>query len=226
MEGLRKNYTVQAWLVLLLAICFGGSLAGVQITLAPRIAENKINETRRMVPELVLGAEGVERFLKEKRTLDIESERIEVKRENKKIFYSVFRALENGKMAGWVVKSSGQGYADKIELLIGFDPLMNGITGIFVLEQKETPGLGNKIADERWRSQFVRKGVEKPLKVVKNGASAANEIDAITGATISSRSVCSIVNTAADDLKGPILAGAMTESSILNQKRKSQKRKK
>ena len=55
LERLKNNNIIQAWLVLFLALCFGSALAGVQMTLGPKIEINKINETREKVPELVLG---------------------------------------------------------------------------------------------------------------------------------------------------------------------------
>jgi electron transport complex protein RnfG len=111
-------------------------------------------------------------------------------------------------LAGWVAKTAGQGYADKIEMLVGFDPLVREITGIFVLEQKETPGLGNKIVTEEWRRQFAAKPTDKPLAAVKGKAKADNEIDAITGATISAKAVTDIINTAVKDLRDPLTAKA------------------
>jgi electron transport complex protein RnfG len=113
---------------------------------------------------------------------------------------------------GWVAKASGQGYADKIELLLGLDPEAKSITGLFILEQKETPGLGNKIITDAWRSQFLDKKTDNPLVVVKGGAKVPNEIDAVTGATISSRSVTTIVNTAISDLRDPLAAKASSQS--------------
>jgi electron transport complex protein RnfG len=204
MEKGPQNYIIQAWLVLLLAFCFSVSLAAVQLTLSPKIEMNKINETRQKVPELVLGAEGVHALSQSGQSLDIESRDVQVEKNNKKIFYKVFRAIQNGKPVGWVVKSSGQGYADKIELLIGFDDKMDAITGLFILEQKETPGLGNKISNWDWRKQFIGKGTDQPLTVVKTGSKTPYDIDAITGATISSRSVCALVNRAISDLKNPL----------------------
>lgn len=208
MERLANQYIVQAWLVILLAFFFGISLAGVQLTLSPKIEANKINETRQKVPELVLGAEGAAALADSGQTLDIESRLIDVKRNGKKTLYRVFEARDKGNSAGWVVKSKGQGYADKIELLIGFSPDMETISGIFILDQKETPGLGNKIADIKWRKQFIDKALDRSLAVVKTGAKASNEIDAITGATISSRSVCTIINNTVSDLKDPLSTAA------------------
>ncbi len=198
MEGLKDNKIVQAWLVLLLAVLFGGALSGVQMTLGPAIEANKINETRQKVPEL-LGPSSANG-----ESLDIVSRSVNVDRQGKKVFYSVYEASVNGKPAGWVAKAVGQGYADKIELLLGLDPGLNKITGLFILEQKETPGLGNKIVTPEWRGQFIEKSIQSPLEVVKTGAETPYEINAITGATISSRSVTEIINSAVKDLKKPL----------------------
>ncbi|MFO7557759.1 MAG: FMN-binding protein [Desulfobacterales bacterium] len=200
MEKLKQNYTIQAWLVLLLALFFGASLAGVQLVLAPKIKQNKMNETLQKVPNLIPGPSQKERSGKMPR-LEIIPETVEVRKNGRKKFYSVFHASRNGRPAGWVVKSSGQGYADRIELLIGFDPLVNAITGLFILEQKETPGLGNKIIQKEWTNQFLQKKTDQEITAVKTNAAASNEIDAITGATISSRSVCAIINNTVGDLK-------------------------
>ncbi len=212
MERLRNNNIIQAWLVLILALFFGTALAGVQITLGPKIEQNKLNETLERVPELVLGKQGAANLKKEHRSLIVDKKTVYVEKNGKKTSYSVFEAKdENQKTLGWVVKTGGQGYADRIELLLGLDPGVKKISGLFVLEQKETPGLGNKIVTDKWRSQFVGKDIEKPLKVVKGGAKANDTIDAITGATISSRSVTNIINSAAADLKGALVAGKKSE---------------
>jgi len=208
LERIRNNYVVQAWLVLILAVCFGGSLAGIQLALGPLIEANKINETLQKVPEMILGAEKAQK-LPENKQLVIEPQTIEITKHNRKVFYNVFKAkYPNGRPAGWVAKAIGQGYADKIEILVGMDHKLKKITGLFVLDQKETPGLGNKIITNEWRKQFLKKKTATPLSVTKEGAKAAHEIDAITGATISSRAVCSIINTTIKDLRDPLLKRA------------------
>jgi len=55
-ENQDRKYIRQAWLVLALALAFGGVLAGVQVTLGPKIEVNKQNETYRQIPALVPGA--------------------------------------------------------------------------------------------------------------------------------------------------------------------------
>jgi electron transport complex protein RnfG len=209
-NNLQNNFILQAWLVLLLAMIFGGSLAGIQQKLGPVIEENKINETREKVPELILDAAQMEQLAQNNQSLAITPHSVGVGNGKQKTYYSVYEAkFPDGRPAGWVAKAKGQGYADKIELLFGLNPSAEKITGIFVLEQKETPGLGNKIIEKKWRSQFINKGVTPPLAAVKTGAQAAHEVDAITGATISSVAVCDIINQAAGDLKAPLAAGKL-----------------
>jgi electron transport complex protein RnfG len=198
---LRDNNIVQAWLVLLLAICFGGMLAGVQMTLGPQIELNKVNETREKVPELVLGPQAA---APGGASLAVEPLTLSVEKPAKTVRYSVYEAKQDGALAGWVVKTAGQGYADKIELLIGLSPAADRLTGLFVLDQKETPGLGNKIVTDEWRGQFIGKTLDRPLAAVKGGAKGGGEVDAVTGATISSVAVTSIINTAVADLRQPL----------------------
>ena len=207
-ENVKTNFISQTWLVLLLAICFGALLAGMQITLGPTIEANKINETLEKVPEMVFGAAHAQELADRKQAVDVTPISVGVDKAGKTIRYSVFEAKTEGQLAGWVVKTAGQGYADKIEMLIGLDPMIEKITGIFVLDQKETPGLGNKIVTDEWRAQFLAKSTAQPLATVKGKASAGNEIDAITGATISSKAVTDIVNAAVHNLRNPLIEKA------------------
>ena len=206
--NVKTSFFSQAWLVLILAICFGALLAGMQIALGPTIEANKTNETLGRVPELVFGKDRAQELIERKQTVAINPQSVGVEKAGKTLRYSVFETRTDGELAGWVVKTAGQGYADKIEMLIGLDPNIEKITGIFVLDQKETPGLGNKIVTHDWRSQFLAKATDKPLVTVKGKASAANEIDAITGATISSKAVTDIINTAVVDLREPLITKA------------------
>ncbi len=171
---MKNGFIEQSWLVLVLAVGFGGALAGVEAALSDKIAENKLNETLSQIPTLVPGADTGQEI-----TIDGKT---------------VFRAVDGaGKFVGWVVPGRGQGFAERIELLIGLDTEARTITGLYVLAQKETPGLGNKITEGKWQKQFAGQPTAKPLAVTK-AQPEASEIRAITGATISSESVCTIVN--------------------------------
>jgi electron transport complex protein RnfG len=207
-KGWRDNYLVQGWLMLTLALAFGAVLAAVQLALGPAIAANKRNETFSKVPELVWGRELAAKMAAEDQTLGIETRNLPVTQNGQTTYYRVYDAVWNGQPAGWVIQAAGQGYADRIELLLGLSPDAEQVTGLFILDQKETPGLGNKIAADPWRGQFIGKATAAPLAVVKTTADQPHQIDAITGATISSRAVTEIVNRAVADLKTELAAAA------------------
>jgi electron transport complex protein RnfG len=200
--GFKNSNFAQAWLILVLAIVFGAALAAVQVNLSQTIRNNKLQETLERIPELVWGSDKAGKIQKQNPAVDITPGTVAVEKDGKTSYYQLYRVSLADRLSGWVVKTGGQGYADKIEILIGLDPAAKIITGIFILEQKETPGLGNKINLPRWRSQFIGKSTATPLKVVKGENPTSDSIDAVTGATISSRSVTGIVNRAIDDLKG------------------------
>ena len=198
----NNSNLAQAWLILVLAIIFGAALAAVQINLSETIRTNKLKETFERIPELVWGAAKAGEMGSRNPALDITPGTVVVEKDDKTTVYQLYRVSHAGRLAGWVIKAGGQGYADKIELLIGLDSAGKTISGLFILEQKETPGLGNKIALPQWRNQFIRKNTDMPLTVVKGKSRTPNAIDAVTGATISSRSVTGIINRTIGDIKG------------------------
>ena len=210
-------FIVQAWLVLLLASFFGAALAGIQLTLAPKIEANKLNETLEKVPELILGADAARALAESGQAMTIDRQYVTAGSKT----YSVFKAGMDNQIAGWVIKAAGQGYADKVELLVGTDTTISTITGLFILDQKETPGLGNKIIEPAWRGQFSGKPIAKPLTAVKTGADADDEINAITGATISSKAVCNIINQSLKNLKQPLADALKNPTSADNQQEKN-----
>jgi Na+-translocating ferredoxin:NAD+ oxidoreductase subunit G len=154
---LKTSNFAQAWLILVLALIFGSALAAVQVNLSGVIAANKLNETLERVPELVFGPDTTTKMTRQNASIEITPGTVTIKKNLKTSYYNLFRVTLENKLAGWVVKAGGQGYADKIELIIGLDPSADTITGLFVLQQKETPGLGNKISFPRWRNQFIGK---------------------------------------------------------------------
>lgn len=106
---------------------------------------------------------------------------------------TMYPATANGSRVGTAVRSySDQGYSGTIWIMVGFDA--DGvITGTAVLEHQETPGLGAKMTDEEFQSQFNDfDPSEQQLAVAKDGG----DVDAITAATITSRAFCDAVQRA------------------------------
>jgi electron transport complex protein RnfG len=107
----------------------------------------------------------------------------------------VYPAKKDNEVIGLAVKTySKKGFSGQIVLMAGFKP-DGTIINITVLEQKETPGLGTKMAEPAFKNQFMEKNpADYTLKVKKDGG----KVDAITAATISSRAFCDAVRKASD----------------------------
>ena len=79
--------------------------------------------------------------------------------------------------------------------MVGLNNELNEISGLQILEQVETPGLGTKVTEEPYLKQFVNLSTSPQVDWVKGvPPSKPNEIQTITGATISSKSVVNILN--------------------------------
>ena len=101
----------------------------------------------------------------------------------------------SGNRSGVAVQAAEPGFQEELTLMIGFDPSNGAITGYTVLDEKETPGLGDKIErDTAFVGQF--RGKVTPLKGNKAASTDPNLVQTITGATISSRAVIRIINNA------------------------------
>jgi electron transport complex protein RnfG len=100
---------------------------------------------------------------------------------------------KNGSAIGYVLTvTDHEGYGGDIQFAMGVknDGTLNGISFLSI---SETAGLGMKAKEDNFKNQFTDKKVES-FSYTKNGASADNEIDAISGATITTNAVTNGVN--------------------------------
>ena len=174
---------------LVFTLAGSGALAGFLLVFAyqasqPTIAAHKEAMLRRAVLEVLKEPARFE-------TLDVSGERV----------YAGYDA--EGRLVGYAIAAAAPGFADTVKVIFGYDPATRTLLGMKVLESKETPGLGDKIEKEPFVGQF--EGAKTPLVGVKGGG-AGEGIDMITGATISSRIVISIINRALARL-APALEG-------------------
>lgn len=107
----------------------------------------------------------------------------------------VYEGKKGSEIVGYTVKTLPKGYGGKIELIVGLSKEGN-ITGIDIGGMSETPGLGSKVAEPAFKNQFNDKSTANQLDVVKGKASSEKEIQAISGATITSKAVTKGVNAA------------------------------
>lgn len=170
--------TIIAMLVTLsvIGIVSGGGLAMVSSWADPLIAKNKQAETERAI------------FL-----VQPQGKSYEAVADAKIVIYRVFD--ENKQPIGYSLPWVGNGFQGKVVIMIGLKTDLKSLTSIEILEQVETPGLGTKIMEDPFRKQFDALPVDPQVDWVKGApATKPNEIQTITGATISSKAVVAIVN--------------------------------
>ena len=196
MNNPASSFVKQVWLVLLLAILLSGSLALVDASLQPRIEQNQRTRLQNAVLEVVPGGQSSE---------EVESGKVNGQ--------TVYRVLGDDQqtVVGWAIPAGTMGFADKIRMIVGLSADANSITGLSILDSRETPGLGDNIKNDAFRQKYVGQPANVTLEVVKPGQTADHPIDAITGATISSKAVTQGINQQLAEVR-EALAGLTTGS--------------
>jgi electron transport complex protein RnfG len=170
----------------------GLALAGVYQITAPRIEANKARALREGVFKVVPGSSAIQRLVLRDGQLVVVTENAG---QGEPAVHAAYD--EKGRFLGWAISGEGSGFQDTIGVLYGYDPTRRVVTGMHILESRETPGLGDKIyKDADFVANFDGLAIEPSIEVVKGGRDAENEVDAITGATISSKAVVKIINNA------------------------------
>lgn len=120
---------------------------------------------------------------------------VDVKIPEGSIITAVNGAYDGDKLVGHTIRLTAKGFHGKIDMVLGVT-VDGKLGGIKILNHSETPGLGANIVKESFKKQFQGKSIDNVLEVVKTGAASENQIDAISGATISSTAVTKGVNDA------------------------------
>ncbi len=172
---MREVVRITSVLTLVCLIC--ALLLSVVYSLANKKIE--INKERRLEEALT--------------TLAPQAARIEEITIEEEIIYKLF---DQGKrLIGYGFIATGQGYQGKIKMLVVSDKSLEYLEGIEVVESLETPGLGAKIQEDLFKSQFENLNIKEEMTCLKGQAEKKNQIKAITGATVSSRAVVNILNS-------------------------------
>ena len=160
-----------AGILLLITALVAGLLAFVNRLTAQRIADNTAEKATAAM-QTVLPSPSYEK-------LDVEDARIT----------EAYRAE-----GGYIVRLNASGFGGAIDLMVGVSE-EGTVTGVSVISHGETASLGAECTREDWRAQFI--GAQGELKVTKDGGT----IDALTGATVTSRAVTNAVQVALEFVK-------------------------
>ena len=105
---------------------------------------------------------------------------------------NVFPSMKGGRLAGVALEAFGKGYGGDLGVVVGFNIENDTLAGIGITTMKETAGIGTRVKGADFLSQFPEKKLPVQLK------SKGGEIDAISGATVSSNGVIYAVGNAVD----------------------------
>jgi len=167
----------------IIGVVSGALLSEINSWAAPKIEANRKAETERAIFVVQSDATKYEK---------IENVNFEL--------YEVFD--DNKNSLGYALPYEGNGFQGKIRLIVGVNKDLTNILGLEVLEQVETPGLGTKVTETPFTNQFINLLVKPQIDWVKGvEPSNPNEIQAITGATISSKAIVNIINNGVKKLR-------------------------
>jgi len=189
-----KNNLQMIAVLTLLGVASGGGLVFMARYAEPLIAQHQEESIKEAVRQ-VLPA------------FDLAREKI-IKADGQKVYAEYD---DQGNLVGYAFKAEGPGFQDKIFIMIGLAPDLEHLAGIKIMDPlKETPGLGEKIKSEAWfQEQFRGKDVSRPLKIKPERPA---DVDAITGATISSQAVTRIINENIPFIKEAVKRGSGSEA--------------
>ncbi|KAB2843812.1 MAG: FMN-binding protein [Melioribacteraceae bacterium] len=160
----------------IIGVISGGLLSEISKWADPQIAEHRKEETAKAIYLVQPSAKSYEAITE--------------------VGFEVYKVFdENKNQIGFALPYEGNGFQGKVRLMVGLNNDLNEVIGLQVLEQLETPGLGTKITEEPFLKQFLNLSTLPQVDWVKGAPpSNPNEIQTITGATISSKAVVTILN--------------------------------
>ena len=182
-----KYFIEQSWLLIVASFAFGLLLAVTNAAWRPMIDQNEINKFNRLAGDLLRDADDFK----------IAVEGVEVDTgKGRKIKTDIKKGVSaDGECVGWAFVCEGSGFADKIKLVLTVDAAFEKLAGFGVLASNETPGFGDKIKNDYFRSQFIgAPSAQLVLSKTGNDKKIDGEIVAISGATVSSEAVVEILN--------------------------------
>jgi len=201
-----------------LTLFFSCVVSAINTVNQDRIKTNEQIKLKRIILD-VLGLE-VSPETPNERVEQLFHERIKMEDREERTVY-VCHAKDGKEVSGYAFPVSGPGFWGPIYGMVGVDPNLDKMVGIAFYEHSETPGLGGRITEPLFRDQF--RG--RRLSLVKGKyfhfrppgtAAGPNEVDAITGATETSRRLEQFLN---DSLKETLgwLQGQQTENGKTEQ---------
>ena len=169
--------------VIVLGTVLTSALVAVDNFTAPRIARNE----RTKLQMSILSALGIESTKQDAESVFAANVKSVAGPES-----GVFRSLSGD----YAFAIEGPGLWGPIEGIVALLPVLKTVKGITILRQEETPGLGSRIAEKEYLDTFKGKRLLPKIEMVAAGKAVGdNQVEAITGATLSCRAFEAILNS-------------------------------
>jgi len=179
---MKNNAIKMITALAVVAIISGISLAAVYKYAMPKIEVNVKNETTSAIENIFPEGKDIKPVKGDENMFSVKD--------------------KSGKLLGYALIAEGNGYQGTIKMVAGVDENFKTMSGMEVLESQETPGLGAEIANKPFAGQFTNLAITHEIEYVKNQKTTQPyQIEAITGATISSRAVVNILNQSIDEAR-------------------------
>lgn len=168
-----------------------GILSVVYGTTSVIIEENAARALESSVYEVLPGTASVEIIRRQAHELRVDDP--QEMREAEQETTLIYQGLDaQGEIIGYAFVGEANGYGGVIRILVGVDEATDQILNIKVLSHSETPGLGDRIEGESFRSRFVGKTVEDPITI-------GQDIDNLSGATVSATAATDAIRRGLSD---------------------------
>jgi electron transport complex protein RnfG len=179
---------------MLLSFICGILLSSVRLMTEERIEEQLLHYTQAPAVNQVLASS----------TNDPVADRLTVQVQERDI--TVFIGIRDASIEALAFETEGSGFGGDLGVMVGYDTSTDTIKGVGITRNSETPGIGSRIKAEGFMKSFIGLVDYREVALKKDGG----KIDGITGATISSRAVCSAVQ-ASMKLYQPIKSVTLSE---------------
>lgn len=187
MNGLAGKIIRYALTLMIVASVASGSLAYTYGVTRERIEKMRLEEQLNAVQEVCGSVAGESSVSPDSKALELAAQKVE-------IVSAVFKVERSGQVLAYGFLVTPRGYGGPLTMMVGIDS-EGKVTGVKVLEHRETPGLGDKVVgSSEFLSQFKGKTPADPVEIKR-------DIDAVSGATISSKGVTAGVRAALDAFK-------------------------
>lgn len=182
-----RESTKMVLALMIVAMLSGGILSVVNSLTYGLIQDNLARGLHGSIFQVLTNAESVRVIEGRVQSFEDDSSTLRAVEDSDDAPLLIYQGIDaNGNVVGYTYVSEAAGYGGLVKVMVGVDHLSDTIIGITIVEHVETPGIGTRVEEESFRNQFIGKSANDPIMI-------GNDIDNLTGATVSARAVTEAV---------------------------------